>query len=84
MLRSVNDLKDFKIVEGCIMAVVNCEKMEALVRKTKALRTAWLLTREEDRAEQLAANVEVRRVWLESDSTWALQSQLGHYAIVDG
>lgn len=66
------------------MAVVNREKMEALVRKAKALRTAWLLTREESRAEQLAANVEVRRVWQESDSTRSLQSQLGRFAIVDG
>lgn len=65
------------------MAVVNREKMEAPVRKAKALWTAWLLAREEGRAEQLAANAEVRRVWLESDTTWALQSQLGRYAIVD-
>ena len=62
------------------MAIVNRERMEALARKAKALRADWLLAREEHRAEQLAANVEVRRVWIESDPTWASQGQLGRFA----
>jgi hypothetical protein len=66
--------------EGNIMAIVNREGMETLVIKAKALRTIWLLAREERLAEQLAANVEVRREWMESDSTWASQDRLGRFA----
>lgn len=58
------------------MASVNRERLEALVRKAKALRTVWLLDREEHRAEQLAANVEVRKVGIESDSISAKQGPL--------
>lgn len=65
------------------MAVVDSERMEELVRKTKDLRTDWLLTREEHRVEQLAANVEVRRMWIESDPTWFEQSQLRRFAIAE-
>ena len=63
------------------MAIVDCERMEELVHKAKALRTVWLLAREEQLAEQLAANVEIRRVWIESDSTWARQDLLDRFAI---
>jgi hypothetical protein len=66
--------------KGAMMAIVNREKMEALVRKAKTLRTIWLLEREEHRAEQLAANVEVRKVWIESDSIWATQGKSGSLA----
>ena len=57
------------------MASVNREKREALVRKADALRTDWLMAREEHLAEQLAANVEVRRVWIDSDPVRVGQSQ---------
>jgi hypothetical protein len=65
------------------MAIVNGEKMEALVRKAKALRTVWLQAREEHRMEQLAANVKVRRVWVEAAPTWARQSRLGRFGNTD-
>jgi len=65
------------------MAIVNREKMESLVRKAKALRTDWLLAREKHLADQLAANVEVRREWMESDSSWVSQGQLGRFVIAD-
>jgi len=66
------------------MASVNRERADALVRKALALRTAWLLAREENRVEQLAANVEIRKVWIESDSIWAKQSPLELFAGVTG
>lgn len=58
------------------MASVNREREEALIRKAKDLRTAWILEREENRAKQLAANAEVRKVWGESDSIWVGQDEL--------
>ena len=63
------------------MPSMNCESLETVVRKAKALRTEWLLEREERRVKQLAANVEVRRVWIESDSTWATLNPLERFAI---
>ncbi|HQR34948.1 MAG TPA: hypothetical protein PLK30_19585 [Blastocatellia bacterium] len=64
------------------MASISCEGMETVVRKAKALRTAWLLEREERRVKQLDANVEVRRVWIDSDSMWATLNPLERFAIV--
>jgi hypothetical protein len=66
--------------EGDILAVVNRETMEALVHKAKALRADWLLAREEHLAEQLAANVEIRRVWIEADPIWDWRDQSGGFA----
>jgi hypothetical protein len=66
--------------QGDIMAIVNRERPEDLVLKAKALRTVWLLEREEHRVQQLAANVEVRRVWIESDPIWTDQDQSGRFA----
>lgn len=62
------------------MASVNRERTEALVREANASRNVWLLAREEHRMEQLAANVEVRRVWIESEPTCAMQSRLERFA----
>ncbi len=62
------------------MASVNRERMEALVREANTSRNVWLLAREEHRVEQLAANVEVRRAWIESEPAWARQSSLERFA----
>ena len=53
------------------MTSVEREKFEVLQRQAKLLREVWLRMREERRAGELAANAEVRRRWVESNSTAA-------------
>lgn len=57
------------------MTSIERKKIEALARKARAVREVWLREREEGLAVQLAANVEVKRCWIESDTTGAGQSQ---------
>ena len=47
------------------------EKLEVMTRRARALREVWLREREERRAGELAAKAEVRRRWVESNSTAA-------------
>ena len=68
--------------DGDGMASVNREKRDALVRKADALRTDWLMLREEHLAEQLAANIEVRKVWIDSDPVRAGEVQEDKFASV--
>jgi hypothetical protein len=56
---------------GGTMTSVEREKFEVLQRQAKLLREVWLRMREERRAGELAANAEVRRRWVESNSTAA-------------
>jgi len=51
------------------MTSVERKKIEVLARQARALREVWLREREERRAGELAANAEVRRHWVESNST---------------
>jgi hypothetical protein len=44
------------------------EQFEALARMAEALQKVWLRERKERRAVQLAADAEIRRRWIESDS----------------
>ena len=53
------------------MTSVERKELEVLQRQAKALREVWLREREERRAIQLAANAEIRRCWVESNSTAA-------------
>jgi hypothetical protein len=50
------------------MTSIEREKLEMLTRKAKALREVWLREREERMALQQAANAEVRKRWMESES----------------
>jgi NADPH-dependent ferric siderophore reductase len=50
------------------MTRIDREHLEGLARKAKALQKVWLRERDERRAMQLAANTEIRRRWIESDS----------------
>lgn len=50
------------------MTSVEHAKLEKLARKAKALREVWLRERKQRLAIQLAANAELRRRSLESDS----------------
>lgn len=51
------------------MTSVEREKLQVLQRQAKRLREVWLREREERRAGDLAANAEIRRSWVESNST---------------
>lgn len=46
---------------------VNGQRIAVLAGKAKPSPTDWLLARKEHRAKQLAANVEVRKLWAEAD-----------------
>ena len=48
-----------------------CEKKEVSSRKAKVVLEAWLRERKEPREMTLAANAEVRRIWMESDRSKA-------------
>jgi len=50
------------------MTSIDREHLAELARKAKALQKVWLREREERRAMQLAANAEIMRRWIESDS----------------
>ena len=63
------------------MAMINVTRMEALTRKAEVLRSIFLLSREEQMAAQLAANVDVRIKGIACDSTWAIQCRLTRFAI---
>jgi hypothetical protein len=45
------------------------EQFERLARMAEALQKVWLRERKERRAVQLAADAEIRRRWIESDSS---------------
>lgn len=50
------------------MTNIEREKIEAMARKAKAIRDAWLREREESLAMQISANAEIRRGWIDSDN----------------
>ncbi len=50
------------------MTSIDREHLAELARKAEALQKVWLREREERRAMQLAANAEIMRRWIESDS----------------
>lgn len=47
--------------------MIDIHRIAVHVVKAKPALTNWLLARKEHRAEQLAANVEVRKLWAEAD-----------------
>ena len=49
------------------MTIIDRGRVEALARKSKVLMDGWLRERQEALAERLAANVEVKKRWMESD-----------------
>lgn len=50
------------------MASIDRKGLMAPDRKAAALQMVWLREREEQRRMQIAANAEIRRRWVESDS----------------
>lgn len=58
------------------MTIINRERKEAIVRKAKELRTEWLHKRKAHRDRQLAANVVVRKAWIDSDTASTRQDRL--------
>jgi len=65
------------------MASIDRGRVEALARKSKVLMDGWLRERQAAMAERLAANVEVRKRWMESDPIEVRQSQRVHPATAD-
>ena len=54
---------------GESMPIIDRKGLLALDRKAEGLLKIWMSEREEKRSVQRAVNAEVRRRWIESDST---------------
>ena len=65
------------------MTSIDSGRVESLARKSMVLKEAWLREHQAAMAERLAANVEVRKRWLESDPIKVSQSQHKHQAVGD-
>ena len=51
------------------MTKIERERIAALASQSVLLREAWLRERQEVLAEQLAANIEIRKRWKQSDAS---------------
>jgi len=65
------------------MTIIDRGRVEALARKSKVLVDGWLRERQEALAERLAANVAVKKRWMESDPIEVSQRQCVHPANAD-
>lgn len=61
------------------MTRLDREQMTALTRQTKAAVNVWRRERREALARQLAANAEIKQLWLDSNPIEISQRQRGYH-----